>query len=36
MNYEPRDLKVADPEETTMPRSPGEAEPRAATPRVAA
>ena len=25
MNYEPRDLKVADPEETTMPRSPGEA-----------
>src|SRR6476646_4902291 len=26
MNYEQRDLKVADPEETTMPRSPGEAE----------
>jgi phosphate transport system ATP-binding protein len=25
MNYESRDLKVADPEETTMPRSPGEA-----------
>ena len=26
MNYEPRDLKLADPEET-MPRSPGQAEP---------
>jgi phosphate transport system ATP-binding protein len=26
MNYEQKDLKVADPEETTMPRSPGEAE----------
>jgi phosphate transport system ATP-binding protein len=26
MNYEQRDLKVADHEETTMPRSPGEAE----------
>src|SRR5438874_13753972 len=27
MNYEQRDLKVADPEEQTMPRSPGGAEP---------
>ena len=27
MNYEPRDVNVADPEETTMPRSPGQAEP---------
>jgi phosphate transport system ATP-binding protein len=26
MNYEPRDLKVAEPEETTMPRTPGRAE----------
>jgi phosphate transport system ATP-binding protein len=26
MNYEPRDLKVAEPEETTMPRTPGQAE----------
>src|SRR6184192_3239467 len=26
MNYEPTDLKVADPEETTMPRGPGQAE----------
>jgi phosphate transport system ATP-binding protein len=26
MNYEPRDLNVAEPEETTMPRIPGEAE----------
>jgi phosphate transport system ATP-binding protein len=25
MNYEPRDVNVADPEETTMPRSPGQA-----------
>ena len=27
MNYEPRDVNVADPEETTTPRSPGQAEP---------
>jgi phosphate transport system ATP-binding protein len=26
MNYDRRDLRVADPEETTMPRSPGQAE----------
>jgi phosphate transport system ATP-binding protein len=26
MNYEQRDLKVAEPEETTMPRTPGQAE----------
>jgi phosphate transport system ATP-binding protein len=32
MNYERRDLKVADPEETTMPRSPGEAESPTPTP----
>ena len=35
MNYEPRDVNVADPEETTMPRSPGEAEPPTPAARVA-